>query len=272
MSTAAIRLAEKRDARAIADIYRPSVESSATSFELAPPGEQEMERRLAATLVDSPWLVCERGGEVLGFAYGGKHRDRAAYRWSVDVSVYILDGHHRRGVGRSLYVSLLALLRLQGFYAAHAGITLPNAGSVGLHESLGFCPVGVYRAVGYKFGAWRDVGWWQLPLREREGSPAPPLSVAEAQATPGWAAALAAGSSLARVCQGGRSPLGSLRAFLLPRSQHPTRSRYFRRRLRVRRDVGRTRTPAAEGRLVALHNATVAPKRRPTCSPSVPDS
>jgi phosphinothricin acetyltransferase len=106
--------------------------------------------------------------------------------------VYIHAAHHRRGVGRALYDKLLALLRLQGYYVAHAGITLPNAASVGLHESLGFAPVGVYPAVGWKFGAWRDVGWWRLQLQPLAPTPATPLSVAEAQALPDWDAVLAA--------------------------------------------------------------------------------
>jgi L-amino acid N-acyltransferase YncA len=113
----------------------------------------------------------------------------------VDVSVYVHERARRHGVGRALYTSLFALLRLQGFYAAHAGITLPNPASVGLHEALGFVPVGVYRSVGYKMGAWHDVGWWQLPLRERTGEPAPPLTLAEAQTRPEWPSALAAGLS-----------------------------------------------------------------------------
>jgi L-amino acid N-acyltransferase YncA/FMN phosphatase YigB (HAD superfamily) len=97
-----------------------------------------MARRLAATLSFAPWLVCVDGARVDGYAYATRHRERAAYRWCVDVSVYVRDGCRRGGVGRALYTSLLALLRLQGFRAAHAGITLPNDASVGLHESLGF--------------------------------------------------------------------------------------------------------------------------------------
>ena len=110
--------------------------------------------------------------------------------WSVDVTVYIHADHHRRGIGRALYLRLLDLLRLQGFYVAHAGITVPNPGSVGLHEALGFEAVGIYPAVGWKLGAWRDVGWWQLPLQARPESPAPPLTLAEAKKLPDWPAVL----------------------------------------------------------------------------------
>jgi phosphinothricin acetyltransferase len=188
-----IRLAVPSDAGALARIYAPIVAGTATSFEVAPPTAAEMAARVATTLELAPWLVWAKDGEVLGYAYASRHRERAAYRWSVDVSAYMDERCRRQGVGRRLYTSLFGLLRLQGFYTAHAGITLPNPGSVGLHESMGFRPVGVYRSVGYKQGAWHDVGWWQLPLRERTGEPVPPLSLAEAQAAPGWDAALRAG-------------------------------------------------------------------------------
>jgi phosphinothricin acetyltransferase len=188
-----IRLAHSGDGAPVAAIYAPYVTGASTSFEYAPPDAAEMAGRIASTLAHTPYLVLESGGEVLGFAYASKHRERAAYQWSVDVSVYVHERAHRRGLGRALYASLLALLRLQGFYAAHAGITLPNPASVGLHEALGFQPVGVYRSVGFKRGAWHDVGWWQLPLRERAGTPDPPRSLAEAQRDPEWGRALAAG-------------------------------------------------------------------------------
>jgi L-amino acid N-acyltransferase YncA len=186
-----IRLAAREDAPAIAAIYRPYVTDAVTSFELDPPNAAEIERRLEAVLALAPWLVAaDAAGDVVGYAYASRHAERAAYRWSVDVAVYIHAEHHRRGVGRALYQALFSLLRLQGFYVAHAGITLPNAGSVGLHEAFGFRPVGVYPAVGWKLGAWRDVGWWQLPLQERVATPDPPLTLAEAQTLPAWTAAL----------------------------------------------------------------------------------
>ena len=187
----AIRMAGVGDAAAIAGIYRPYVTGAVTSFEVTPPGAAEMAGRIETVLALAPWLVAlDDAGAPIGYAYASRHAERAAYQWSVDTTVYIREGDHRRGVGRALYGALFPLLRLQGFYVAHAGVTLPNAASVGLHESLGFRPVGVYPAVGWKLGAWRDVGWWQLPLQERPATPAPPRPLAEAQELPAWPASL----------------------------------------------------------------------------------
>jgi phosphinothricin acetyltransferase len=143
-----IRLACDADVDAIADMYRPVVESSTTSFETSPPDREEMARRLHETLTSFPWLVCELDGRIAGYAYAMRHRVRDAYRWSVDTSVYVGEAYRRRGVGRGLYDSLFAILAGQGYFNAYAGITLPNPASVALHEGLGFESVGVYRGVG----------------------------------------------------------------------------------------------------------------------------
>ena len=174
-----IRLARADDGAAVARIYDPVVAGTAISFEFDPPGPAEMGHRIAQTLAFAPWLVDERDGVVCGYAYASKHRERAAYQWSVDVAVYVDQAYRRSGVGKGLYEKLFQMLRLQVFYTAHAGVTLPNAASVGLHESLGFQPVGTYRGVGFKLGSWHDVGWWQLALRDRSGAPAPPKPMAE---------------------------------------------------------------------------------------------
>src|SRR4051812_43546109 len=137
-----------------------------------------MAGRIARTWETHPWLVAERGGEVAGFAYGCPHRTRAAYRWAADVSVYVAAGHQRAGVGRELYLDLLSRLRHQGIRTVCAGVTLPNPASVRLQGGRGFGRVGVSGAIGLKFGAWQDVGWWQLALRppgaEAPAEPSPP--------------------------------------------------------------------------------------------------
>ena len=147
-------------------------------------------------LAQYPWLVCADGGEVAGYAYATHHRGRAAYRWSVDTAVHVRQGRHRRGVGRALYAALLGVLPLQGYINAYDGVTLPNPASVGLHEAMGFAPVGVYRQVGFKCGAWYDVAWYHRSLQPLPQEPSPPKPLDEVRDTAEFAAALAAGLSL----------------------------------------------------------------------------
>ena len=156
-----VRPAVPADAAAIAAVYAPYVQASVASFEDVPPSPSGMAERMANGL---PWLVACAGADVVGFASAGPHNARAAYRWSVNVSVYLDAAVVGRGVGRMLYDVLLAELRAAGVVNAYAGITLPNVASVALHESLGFSKVGHYPHVGFKHGAWHDVGWWGLRL------------------------------------------------------------------------------------------------------------
>jgi L-amino acid N-acyltransferase YncA len=174
-----IRPAERRDAAAIAAIYAPIVRDTAISFETEPPTPETMAERIKTTQLRHPWLVAANGDEVLGYVYAGEHRQRAAYRWSVDVTAYVVQAARGTGVGRRLYGGLLPILRAQGFRAAFAGIALPNDASVGLHEAVGFQPLGVYRDVGFKLGAWRDVGWWQLRLADDVAPPRDPTPFAQ---------------------------------------------------------------------------------------------
>lgn len=156
------------DSKACAAIYAPYVEDSPTSFEERAPEAVEIADRMEGSLA---WLVAEEEGEVVGFAYAGAHRSRPAYRWSVEVSVYVAPDRRGDGHGRRLYEMLFADLRERGFRVACAGITLPNEASVTLHEKLGFEPIGIYRKIGWKAGAWRDVGWWQLALAPEAADP-----------------------------------------------------------------------------------------------------
>lgn len=197
---ATIRLATLQDAEPIRDIYAPYVRDTPISFEVEPPTIEEMQQRITDILKRFPWLVCEQNGAVVGYVYAGPHRARMAYQWSVDVAVYIHAQYHRFGIGRALYTSLFRLLVMQGFYNAYAGITLPNPGSVGLHESLGFQPVGIYRSVGYKTGAWLDVGWWELFLQPHiETEPDIPLTLDAIARDAEWESALNAGLPLLRL-------------------------------------------------------------------------
>jgi phosphinothricin acetyltransferase len=165
-----------RDAGACAAIYAPYVRDTPISLEERVPDAQELAERIEHTTKTHPWLVAQDGDTLIGYAYATRHRERACYRWATDVAVYVAPQRQRRGVGRALYRTLFERLAQQGFRIACAGITLPNEASVGLHESLGFEAVGTYRRIGWKFGAWHDVGWWQLQLGERpaDGPPAEP--------------------------------------------------------------------------------------------------
>jgi phosphinothricin acetyltransferase len=170
-STRVVRDATAEDAARCAAIYAPYVEGTVISFELEPPSAEEMGRRIAAAAARHAWLVLEEDGEVVGYAYGGPHLSRAAYRWACEVSVYLELGRRRTGAGRALYEVLLERLAARGYRMACAGMTLPNEASAGLHRAMGFEPVGTYRRIGYKDGAWHDVAWVQRPL----GDPDAPL-------------------------------------------------------------------------------------------------
>ena len=171
-----IRMADpEHDARAVAAIYAEAVQHTLASFEEIPPHRAAMAERMAQTLVHTPWLVAELDGAVVGYAYAGPHHLRPGYRWSVNLSAYVAEGHRGHGVGRRLYLPLLDLLRRQGMVNAYAGVTLPNPASERLHESIGMRRFAVYRRVGYKFGAWRDVAWYQMRLAEPQGPPAEPI-------------------------------------------------------------------------------------------------
>lgn len=166
----------ERDAAHVARIYRPYVEDTVISFEEVAPEADEMAARIAHVLEWAPWLVADdEDAGVIGYAYASRHRERAGYRWSVDLAVYVDAGWQGRGVGRALYAALLPIIRRQRFVNAYAGVGLPNEASVALHRSIGMSLIGVYENVGWKLGHWVDVAWYGMPLAEPrdEGSPPP---------------------------------------------------------------------------------------------------
>jgi L-amino acid N-acyltransferase YncA len=168
----AIRDATPEDGAPCAAIYAPYVTDTATTFEYEPPTPAEMADRIAQAQKSHAWLVAEDGGRVVGYAYAGRYKERAAYRWACEVSVYLEQGRRRSGAGRALYEALFERLVARGFRTAVAGMTLPNPASEGLHRSLGFEPVGVYRDIGWKHGAWHDVAWTQKLLATGANPPA----------------------------------------------------------------------------------------------------
>ena len=169
----------ERDAAAVAVIYGNAVETTVATFEEVAPTPDEMAGRMRSVLDRTPWLVAEDDGAVVGYAYAGPHQSRPGYRWSVNISVYVADGHRGRGIGRALYDDLLAILRRQGFVNAYAGIALANPGSVALHEGIGMRRTALYERVGFKFGAWHDVAWFALRLSDPDGMPPEPILLPE---------------------------------------------------------------------------------------------
>lgn len=160
-----IRPATPGDAEALLSIYRPFVLWTAVSFELQPPSVDEFGERIQRALEHWAWLVAERDGTAIGYAYATPHRSRGGYQWSVETSVYLSEGSRGQGIGRALYEELMPILADKGYCHAYAGITLPNDASVALHRRMAFDAVGVFRSVGRKFGRWHDVSWWHRPLR-----------------------------------------------------------------------------------------------------------
>jgi phosphinothricin acetyltransferase len=180
---ARVRVADPaRDAARVAEIYRPYVEETVISFEEVAPTAGQMRSRMESTLAWTPWLVAEEDGRVVAYAYASRHRERAGYRWDVDISVYVEAGAQGRGIGRALYAELLELLRRQRFVNAYAGIALPNDASVRLHRAIGMESIGVYERVGYKFGQWPGVAWFGMRLTEPAEPPLEPIPFPELDA------------------------------------------------------------------------------------------
>ncbi|HYQ65903.1 GNAT family N-acetyltransferase [Actinophytocola sp.] len=165
---------EPGDAAACVAIYAPYVRETAITFEWDPPSVDEMAARIAASRRTHAWLVAEEDGHVLGYAYGGPFKARAAYRWSCEVSVYVEQGRRRTGAGRALYEELFTRLTARGYLTAAAGVTLPNDASEALHKALGFEPVGTYRRIGWKHDTWHDVTWSQRHLSTPQTPPPTP--------------------------------------------------------------------------------------------------
>ncbi|HMG68312.1 MAG TPA: GNAT family N-acetyltransferase [Chitinophagaceae bacterium] len=174
-----IRVAAKGDAAPILDIYAPYIENTSFTFETEVPTIDAFKERIDGYLQSWPWLVCEIDEVIAGYAYGTKHRERTAYQWSLESSVYVHDDYQRGGVAKALYTALIDILKLQQFRNLYAVINLPNEKSVAFHENLGFAYFATYKNVGYKLGRWKNVGWWELQLNEYSIEPAAPTKFPE---------------------------------------------------------------------------------------------
>ena len=174
-----IRLATPDDAKGILSIYAPYIKNTSFSFETETPSIEEFSERIRTYLINWPWLVCEIDGMIAGYAYSTRHRERTAYQWCTESSVYIHDDFQRAGIARALYTALFEILKKQGFRNVYAVINLPNDKSVAFHESCGFEYFATYEKVGHKLGKWKNVGWWRLSINEYGDEPAAPVKFAE---------------------------------------------------------------------------------------------
>ncbi len=165
-----LRLARPSDCPRLAEIFAPYV-AGAITFTTVPPTAADFEKKLSEILPDYPFLVWESGGQVSAYAYASRHRALPAYRWCAEVSIYADQAAHGKGAGTALYTALLEILRRQGLVNVYAGITLPNAASVGIHEKFGFRRFSLFEKVGFKAGAWHDVGWWEKRFSENLKNP-----------------------------------------------------------------------------------------------------
>ena len=179
-----IRHINLNDAEATLDVYRPYVENTIISFEYDLPGLSQWKTRIKTNTSEYPWLVCEYQKNIIGYAYGSKHRYRTAYSWSPESTVYLSDKFHRLGIASVLYKTLFELLRLQGYVNVYAGVTLPNVKSEEFHLALGFYEVGIFKKIGFKFGSWHDTRWFQLHLVEHPDNPNKPKTLNEIEYTP----------------------------------------------------------------------------------------
>ncbi len=166
MKTKKIRFATKEDAKAILDIYAEYITDTTVTFEVEVPTIEAFQKRMEGIMAWYPWLICEIDGEVAGYAYASKHRERAAYQWSADISVYVNKKYHRNHIASELYTEIISYLRKQGYYTIYAGITRPNPQSEAFHQAYGFHNLGEFHNVGYKHGKWLGVTWYELPISE----------------------------------------------------------------------------------------------------------
>jgi L-amino acid N-acyltransferase YncA len=169
-----IRPVQMQDAKAVLSIYKPYIESSATTFETTVPPVEEFAARIKTYTEKYPWLVAVDEGEVIGYAYASRHRDREAYQWCVESSVYVLEEYHHTGIAKELYVKLFDILQRSGYVNVYAGVTLPNPKSYTFHTKMGFEPIGVYKNIGYKSGKWHDVAWLVKTINPHTDDPSAP--------------------------------------------------------------------------------------------------
>lgn len=167
----------KKDASKILAIYAPYILNTAITFEYEVPSITLFQQKVERILEQFPWIVCEKDGEVVGYAYASRQYERAAYNWNAELSVYVAPDYQRLGIGSALYHALIGILQMQGYRNVSVRIQIPNEKSVALHRSIGFEDVGIMRSIGNKFGRWLDMLCMIKQIGDYEEFPKPPVSV-----------------------------------------------------------------------------------------------
>ena len=178
-----IRFAKSTDAASVLAIYAPYILNTAFTFETEVPTVENFQHRIISYQENWPWLVYEVDEFVAGYAYATKHRERAAYQWCVESSVYVHDNFQEKGIAKALYNALFEILKYQGCRNVYAGITLPNDKSVGFHKRFGFTKIADYINIGYKLNKWNTVSWWQLQLNDYSDDPVAPIKFPDVNAS-----------------------------------------------------------------------------------------
>ncbi len=179
MNNYTIRLITTKDAVAALNVYAPYVLHTGISFEYEVPTVDEFKKKIEKITAQYPWLVCEYDGEIAGYAYGSTHRDRKGYQWSPEVTVYLSEKYHRKGIARVLYSALFEMLKMQGYYNLFAGVLVTNEKSVAFHRAMGFEDIGLFKNIGYKLGEWHTNLWLQYELQKPIPAPPEPIAIGE---------------------------------------------------------------------------------------------
>lgn len=175
MNNYTIRLITPDDAEAALNVYAPYVLHTSATFEYEVPAVESFRKKIEKITAQYPWLVCECDGEIAGYAYGSIHRDRTAYQWSPEATVYLSEKYHRRGIARVLYSALFEMLKMQGYFNAFAGVLATNEKSVEFHRAMGFEDIGLFKNIGFKLSEWHTNLWMQYEIQKP--IPNPPLPI-----------------------------------------------------------------------------------------------
>lgn len=179
MGKMVLRQARPEDAEAVLAVYAPYIRNTNITFEYEVPAVEEFRKRMEEIMEGYPYLICEEEGKMAGYAYAHRYKERAAYQWDAELSVYLRPEYARRGIGRAFYTALMEILKEQNVRNVYGIVTSPNPPSEALHRSMGFRLFGVSQRTGYKLGKWIDVSGFERALGDPECPPEPLRTISE---------------------------------------------------------------------------------------------